>query len=239
MSIFYVGTRKVDGVGGPVARVNSDDFDDAEDDALARTDVQAAGGVTADYTKEITGNEAADGGFASQTTLAAIATSTDNIDDKLPAAQALNGTLTEVTATLIGAILTQYNGTIPERVRGNQDLSIFTSAAHTTSGDTSSADQVNYNAKGLHLYIKVTAITSAPSITVKIQGRSVLTGDYYTILESAAISTVSVMLLKVYPGLPVSANVSANDILPRTWRVTVTAGNTDSITYSVAASTIL
>lgn len=131
----------------------------------------------------------------------------------------------------------RFNGTSWDRLRGNVDATILASAARTASVD--SADQTNYNGKGLHLVIDVTAITATPSITVTIQGKDPLSGKYYTILAAAAITGVSTVILKVYPALTAAANLTASDILPRTWRVSVVNADADSITYSIGASLIL
>ena len=129
------------------------------------------------------------------------------------------------------------DGNSLEQWRANINATILASAART--GTTASADQTNYNGRGLHLVIDVTSITDTPSITVTIQGKDALSGQYYTILASAAISTVSSTVLRVYPALTAAANATANDILPRTWRVNVVHGDADSITYSIGASIIL
>ena len=70
------------------------------------------------------------------------------------------------------------------------------------------------------------------SITVTIQGKDA-NGIYYTILASAAITAVATSKLVVAIGAPVTANVSANEPLPATWRVVVTANNANPMTYSV------
>jgi hypothetical protein len=116
----------------------------------------------------------------------------------------------------------------------NSTVAVLPSAARAAT--TTSDDFLNRNAKGLHLVIDVTAITATPSITVTIQGKDYLSGKYYTILASAAISTTGTTVLKVFPGSAVTSNLSANDMLPVNWRVSVTHGDADSITYSIAAS---
>jgi hypothetical protein len=110
------------------------------------------------------------------------------------------------------------------------------SAARTASVDSS--DLTNGFGKGLHLVIDVTAVAATPSITVTIQGKDALSGKYYTILASAAITATGTTVLKVHPGLTAAANAAANDLLPRTWRVSVTNADADSITYSVGYSIV-
>jgi len=237
MPKFEVGSRQGNGRGGPIGTIEADDYEDAIDDFLALSEVQAAGGAESDYVRQINPTAAADGGFFTQTTGAALATSADNIDDKLPDEIALADNLSEVTATIIGAALLHWNGSNRERQTGNQDLTIYSSAARTAN--PTYVDQVNRNAKGLHCYIKCTAKISSPSVVFTIEAKDVLTGDYYTILASAAITDVGVTVLKVYPGLTPSANLIANDVLPRTWRIKAVHANSDSITYSVGVSLIL
>ena len=70
------------------------------------------------------------------------------------------------------------------------------------------------------------------SITVTVDGKDA-NDVYYNILTSAALTAVASTKLTIGPGLPVTANISANEPLPETWRVTVTANNANPITYSV------
>lgn len=123
----------------------------------------------------------------------------------------------------------------------NHNITLFPSAARAVAQAYASDDQQNLESSGGHIIINVTAITASPSVVFKIQGRVPDTGTtalYYDILVSAAIVGTGVTVLKVFPGFPVTANVSVNDILPRTWRVIATHGDTDSITYSVTASLV-
>ena len=100
-------------------------------------------------------------------------------------------------------------------------------------------DQRNPFCRGLHLVIDITQLTATQTATFTIQGKDPLSGKYYTILASTALAAVATTVLKVYPGAPVSANVSANDILPRDWRVLVTLNNGLSLTFTVAALLVL
>lgn len=118
----------------------------------------------------------------------------------------------------------------------NSTENVLASAARTASID--SADFRNPSGRGLALVIDVTAIAATPSITVTIQGKDPVSGKYYTLLASAAITTVSTTVLRVYPGLTAAANLAANDVLPEIWRASVAHGDADSITYSIGACVI-
>lgn len=132
---------------------------------------------------------------------------------------------------------TLFNGASWDRERANEELTVLAAAARTTT--TASGTQTNYNGKGVNVFVDVTAVGTAPSITVAIQGLDPVSGKWVTLLTSAAITTVSTTLLRVYPGIAAAANTKADEVLPRRWRVNVTHGNADSITYSVGACVAL
>jgi hypothetical protein len=113
---------------------------------------------------------------------------------------------------------------------------IFASAARTATvnGD----DILNDDARGVVVVIDCTAIAASPSVVFTIQGKDEVSGKYYTILASAAITGTGTTVLRVYPGLTASANVTVSDVLPHTWRVIATHGDADSITYTVGFSTV-
>ena len=124
-----------------------------------------------------------------------------------------------------------FNGTSYDRWRTNMDnVTLAALSASTTSSQ--SADQINYNARGLKVFINVTAF-SGTSITFKIQGKDPVSGVYFDMLTGTAITATGTQLLTIYPGLTAVANTTATDVLPRTWRlswaissatVTATAG---------------
>lgn len=114
------------------------------------------------------------------------------------------------------------------------ELTLLASTARTATVD--GADQDNPEGRGLHVVIDTTAIAATPSVVPHIQGKDPLSGKYYDLLVGAAITGVSTVVLKVYPGITVAANLSASDILPKTWRVRMVHADTDSITYSAGAA---
>lgn len=116
-----------------------------------------------------------------------------------------------------------YNGSTYDLQTGNQD-NIAIVASTTFSANGNSGNQINYNARGVKVYLATGAFgTGATAITVTIQGLDPFTNTFYNILTSASLSASSFTVLTVYPGIAVTANVSASDILPRRWRVTYQA----------------
>lgn len=118
----------------------------------------------------------------------------------------------------------------------NRSATLLASAARTATVATS--DQSNTEHRGAVVIINVTAASATPSVVATIQGKDEVSGAYYTILASAAITGTGTTVLRVYPGLTAAANTVANDVLPSTWRVNLVHADTDSITYSVAAQLI-
>lgn len=121
----------------------------------------------------------------------------------------------------------------------NNDLgAIATLTAATANGN--SADFTNALGKGVKIVVDVTAMTgTSPTITVTIQGKDEGTGQYYTLLASAAISATGVSELTVYPGITATSNVSASDHVPATWRVSWTLGGTTPAITAVIGACLL
>ena len=114
-----------------------------------------------------------------------------------------------------------------------RQFSVLASAARTAS--VNSADFTNPGgAKGLRVWIKCTVDPAAASVVFTIAGKTAQ-GDYYTILTSAAVASVTTVTLVVHPDIAASANVNALSVIPYTWRVQAVAADADSITYSVGA----
>jgi hypothetical protein len=109
------------------------------------------------------------------------------------------------------------------------------------SASVNSADQRNFDGRGLHLVIDITAISgTTPTLTVTIKGKDPASGKYYTLLASAALNAVGTTVLKVYPGLTAAANAAANDVLPRDWRVEAAiAGTGPSVTATISGNIIV
>lgn len=111
-------------------------------------------------------------------------------------------------------------------VSGSNGISV-TSTQTLTSGD-----QRNPAHRGIKVYINVLNIATAGTLTVTIQGKDPISGVYYTLLVSTAIAVTGFTVLTVYPGVAVSANVSASDVLPATFRIQAVVGGTVTGTFT-------
>lgn len=112
----------------------------------------------------------------------------------------------------------------------NQQATLLPSLARTAT--PTAATLTNEYHRGIVVTIDVTA-AGGGEITPTIQGVDPTSGKAYTILAGAAKSTTGTVVMRVYPGSAVAANLSANDVLPRDFKISVAHTDAQSITYSV------
>ncbi len=134
-----------------------------------------------------------------------------------------------------------YNGTSWDRERSNEEITVLASAARTAT--VSSADLTNYNARGVIITIDVTADPGTASVTPTVEIKDSVGALYDIILSATAVDAVGTFVYVIYPSTLTAAANGITQVLqnplPRTWRVTMTHPNTQSLTYSVSASYIL
>ena len=116
----------------------------------------------------------------------------------------------------------------------NYDTGALITAAAATSTQTG-ADQTNLGGTGIIVVLDMTSVGTG-SVTLTIQGKDTASGKYYTLLAGAAVITNSTNVYTIFPGATAATNVTANGVLPKTWRVLVTANNANPTTYTVGAS---
>ena len=109
---------------------------------------------------------------------------------------------------------------------------ILASAARTA---TINVELTNTLYKGVVIIFDWTVEDVAATLTLHIEGESTLGSDWYTILSSAALTAVGTTVYRVYPSMAATANLTATDFLPPTWRFRVAVGDASSTTYSVNA----
>jgi hypothetical protein len=135
--------------------------------------------------------------------------------------------------------LTQSGNLRVAVLESNVDTAAIVTLTAAGAGTTNSADQLGAGV-GVKVVIDITAVGGTPTLVVSIQGKDIASGKYYTILASAALATVSTTVLTIYPAMVAAANLVANDILPRTWRVScLVGGGTPSVTATVGASMVI
>lgn len=124
--------------------------------------------------------------------------------------------------------------TIQKGYGGRAKFEVASSAARTTT--FTSDDFVIPYGKTLLLVIKVTTGAATPSVTPSIRGVDV-NGNEFTVLTGAAITSTSAatVLMRVGDGVAEVSNLGTSIPLPEKWRVVMTAGDADSLTYGITA----
>ena len=133
-----------------------------------------------------------------------------------------------------------YNGSTYDRQRNNILSTVLASAARTAT--TVSADQTNYNHKGIFVVFDVTAVPGGDTVQLKLQAYDGASGKYIDLLTGTAESAVGTYLYGLYPGIGDKNAIFDNYeeiMLPRTWRVQIVHSAATSFTYSVGVAYVL
>lgn len=119
----------------------------------------------------------------------------------------------------------------------NKCVSVLASAVRAATNN--SDNQINEHGRGAIIFIDMTAVPGVDTVTFTVEGYDPITQKYYTILATTALVAVATTVLKIYPGLTAAANLVANDVLPRAWRVRATHSAGTNFTYAVSATLML
>jgi hypothetical protein len=92
--------------------------------------------------------------------------------------------------------------------------------------------------EGVKAVLNVTAVPGVATVQLVIEGKDKASGAYYTILQAAARVGAGVDVLTVYPGVAVTANVSASDVLPDVYRARVIHSAGTNFTYSLSLTEV-
>ena len=88
--------------------------------------------------------------------------------------------------------------------------------------------------RGIRAVVDITNIHAVtPELTITVQGKDDVSGKYFTLLASAALTATGTTVLVVYPGCVAAANAVANLPIPKVVRVIVAVADTDACTYTI------
>lgn len=121
-----------------------------------------------------------------------------------------------------------------QTVRLGDVVTVLPSAARTATPTVDEYIIEHGSPSGLVCVIDVTAVGVTPSVVFTLQGYDPVSAKKWTLLASAAITTVSTTILRVSPQLTASANLIAKDIVPDGFGLTAVHGNGVSTTYTVS-----
>ena len=124
--------------------------------------------------------------------------------------------------------------TIHKGYGGKAEFEVAASAARTAT--ITSDDYVVPYGKTLTVVIDVTTGAATPSVTPSIRGVTEA-GRVYTVLTGAAITSTSAatVVMRVGDGVAEVTNLGSSIPLPAKWRIVMTHGDADSLTYSIDA----
>jgi hypothetical protein len=118
---------------------------------------------------------------------------------------------------------------------GTQEGILLASAARTAQ--TTSADMTNPGARGVKIYLNISAITGGPGtgIITRVQGKDPVSGVYFSLAAApTAIAAAGLYVYTFYPSaFGAGFTVHANQALERTWRVLIAVSDATPYTYSV------
>lgn len=157
-----------------------------------------------------------------------------------------------VSALPVEAIPMLGNSSTYDPEQGNSSKITVIASAARTAGLTS-ADQTNYNARGMLLVLRITSASGAGGIQFRVfyNDSAAQLGLFNAPMPSTAITATGRYGVLIYPGLAQNtlpttlasgdflAAYTLNFALPRTWRVATTHGNADSYTYQMECWYIL
>jgi hypothetical protein len=152
-------------------------------------------------------------------------------------------TLADATAlpstTIVGAANLLLNGTTLDVQRGNTEGTALSSSARSATNN--SADLTNYNAKGVVIYFNVSVVPGTDTVTLSVEGKDPVTGNYGVLFTATAIATtIQPARYVLYPGASGAGPTGVLAIpIPRTWRIKITHSAGTSFTYAVGYSYVL
>lgn len=100
-----------------------------------------------------------------------------------------------------------------------------------------SADQSGFNVTRVICVFRQSATGGTPSTTFSIQNKDAASGQYYSIITSAAITANSVNFITAGGDVTTTTNVGAGVPIARTWRTSTTVGGTTpAVTATIGCS---
>jgi hypothetical protein len=147
----------------------------------------------------------------------------------------------DATPEYVGVVL--WNGTGWDAAQGNQQGTLLVSAARTAS--TSSAVQTNVSARGVLLFLNITAASGTGGLNLIVQGIDPVSGLVAQINNqalSASKVTTGLAIVSMYPGDVTAGGATlaqSGGVLPRMWQATVLHADGSSYTYSLGYATVV
>jgi len=133
-----------------------------------------------------------------------------------------------------------FNESTWDRLRGNTELTLLANA--TRSSTTLSAEQTSYNARGVIVWIYVSAVPGGDTVALNVHAKDPVSGAFANWLRGGAVAGLGNYDYVVYPGVvDTTAEVHGEQAMPipRSWRIQVVHSGAGNFTYSVGACLII
>lgn len=115
-----------------------------------------------------------------------------------------------------------------------RDLGAVQTHTARTAGTTYSSDQSGFNVSRIVCVFNQSSYTGNPSTTFSIQNKDAASGNYYTLVTSAAITSATGLntpvTLAAGAGVNASANAASNLPIARNWRTSTTVAGSSTPT---------
>ncbi|MCM3155000.1 hypothetical protein M3611_23600 [Priestia megaterium] len=157
------------------------------------------------------------------------------------ASNSIDGSGTNSNLLYTASYQQAFNGSGWDRWRNNQEGLLLPSTWRTTA--TTSATQINHNAKGLFLCLDITAVPNATE-TLILEVKSLVNGNGSWAYANYTIpaNTVGKFYLLAYPGISektINRVVQSSTVIPRSWYASVNHSGAGAWMYSLSFATIL
>lgn len=165
---------------------------------------------------------------------------TVTVDSELPAAVALADALANPTTPPVGACNLLWNGSTWDRRPGTQEGALLASASR--SATTSSATRTNHGARGVVVWLDLSAFNGGTGLTLQLWAVDPVGGRAGLLASWGPRSNpAQVHWLELSPGCAAGAAADAYGFrvagaLPRQWFVTVSHATATAHTYGVSYS---
>ncbi len=160
------------------------------------------------------------------------------VDTEMPTVGTMSDSSTNPTTTHIAVLVEKFNNTTWDRERNNYGVSVESSSAKGSSGNSAAAI-TNFNARGAEFIFNVSAVSgTGPTLAIKLQVQDIVSGAWVDVpgAVTASITATGTYRLQVYPGITEVANSKVSYALPRAYRFAWTLGGTSpSFTFSIGA----
>lgn len=141
--------------------------------------------------------------------------------------------LVSALALFGAAAVAQPSGQIQSIEPLTRDLGSLRTMTAQGAGTVTTADQNGFNVSRVICVYRQSTFSGGPSTTFTIQNKDAASGQYYSLVTSAAVTSgASTNILVAGAGVATTASISANLPIAKTWRLSATVGGTTTPTVT-------